>query len=52
MGGTIDYTSGVSIHAPRFREAMRDYTGIGGSRTGFNPRPPFPGGDGRHRRIG
>ena len=38
----------VSIHAPRFREAMllcRRPRRCGSA--GFNPRPPFPGGDAR-----
>jgi len=36
----------VSIHAPRFREAMpggQTICALGNNR--FNPRPPFPGGD-------
>ena len=35
----------VSIHAPRFREAMARSARNHGPRRGFNPRPPFPGGD-------
>ena len=36
----------VSIHAPRFREAMRANFLLGTwDNDGFNPRPPFPGGD-------
>jgi len=40
----------VSIHAPRFREAMRCRPRCGSCRRlCFNPRPPFPGGDARRR---
>ncbi len=45
-------SSGVSIHAPRFREAMqlvhRDQA-LDAAR--FNPRPPFPGGDAGHEYL-
>ena len=38
----------VSIHAPRFREAMPIVVKTIATRpTSFNPRPPFPGGDAR-----
>jgi len=43
---------GVSIHAPRFREAMRGWRSICRlSWRSFNPRPPFPGGDACSRSV-
>ena len=45
-GNAIAAGAGVSIHAPRFREAMPGRA-IAACRPScsFNPRPPFPGGD-------
>ena len=40
----------VSIHAPRFREAMHGLGCRHSCRQCFNPRPPFPGGDARRQR--
>ena len=37
----------VSIHAPRFREAMPCTVLMSAPDSSFNPRPPFPGGDAR-----
>ena len=39
-------TRRVSIHAPRFREAMISRMLREWCEGSFNPRPPFPGGDG------
>ena len=41
-----DVLINVSIHAPRFRGAMRGAFGeVGRHLVGFNPRSPFPGSD-------
>ena len=42
----LEYSSSVSIRAPRFREAMPQCPNFRATATAsFNPRPPFPGGD-------
>jgi len=45
-GRALEQPAGVSIHAPRFREAMQPRMCCRQHATNrFNPRPPFPGGD-------